>query len=182
MVSVPFSAVESVTVTVSVWPKLASATITLPNEYAFAVALDSSNALYVSWFSLSSFGMAIYKYPSEGSTGGANLNLKLPGYIFPAFAIAFDNRGDLVVPVEDLTHGAPKYLAIFAPGETKPKHKIRMKGLVDVVGGLAFPRDNSNVFYIASENDHDWKQLTYTKGVPRRVVNVAGPTGLALSP
>jgi hypothetical protein len=159
-----------------------SVTIELPSEYAISVALDSSNGLYVSWFDASSFGIAIYKYPSEGSSGGHNLNLDLPTYVFPAYAIAFDRGGNLVVPCEQLDHNPPKYLAIFAPGATEPKHKIREGGLMDVVTGLAFPHWTSKLFYVAAENDHDWMALTYPKAVPRDVVNVGGPAGLALSP
>ena len=159
-----------------------NATILLANEYAFAVALDSSNALYVSWFSLSSFGVEIYKYPTEGSTNGANLNLDLPTYAFPAYALAFDHSGNLVVPYERLDHKPPKYLAIFPPGATEPKKKINMGGLMDVVMGLAFPTSGSKLFYVSTSNDHEWVQLTYPKAIPRDVVNVGSPAGLALSP
>lgn len=157
-------------------------TIELPGEYAFALALDKSNALYVSWFSLSSYGIEIYKYPTEGSSGGANLNLDLPSYVYPAYAIAFDRAGNLVVPCENLTHNPPKYLAVFPPGATQPSKKIKEAGLMDVVTGIAFPHWKSDLFYVTAENDHDWLALTYPKAVPRDVVNVGGPTGLALSP
>ena len=80
-----------------------STTITLSNAYAFNVALDSSNSLYVSWFSLSSYGVDIYKYATEGSSSGENLALDIPPEVFPAYAIAFDNKGNLVVPIEPLT-------------------------------------------------------------------------------
>jgi NHL repeat len=158
-----------------------TATLQVANEYAFAVALDSSNALYVSWFSLSSFGVEIYKYPAEGSTGGTNLNLDLPTYAFPAYCLAFDRSGNLVVPYERLDHNPPKYLAVFAPGATEPKKKINMGGLMDVVAGLAFP-SSGKLFYVATENDHEWLKLTYPKAIPRDVVNVGSPAGLALSP
>lgn len=159
-----------------------SLTISLPNEYAYTLALDSSNALYVSWFSLSSFEIAIYKYPTEGSSTGSNLNLTLPGIVFPAFAIAFDHHGNLVVPVESLAHTPPKYLAVFAPGATKPKRRIREDNLLDVVNGIAFPAWNSKVVYVAGQNTNDWLKLTYPHDVPRDVVEVDVPLGLALSP
>lgn len=159
-----------------------STTISLPQEYAFTVALDSSNALYVSWFSLSSYTISIYKYPTEGSSTGSDLDLDLPSGAFPAYAIAFDHRGNLVVPYEPLTHYPPKYLALFPPGATKPKRKIAYGDLFDVVSGLAFPKESSTLFYVAGENAHDWLKLTYPKHIPRDVVNVGVPTGLALSP
>jgi hypothetical protein len=159
-----------------------STTIELPGQYAFAVALDKSNALYVSWFSLSSYGIEIYKYPTEGSGGGHNLNLDLPPGVFPAYALAFDRHGNLVLPYESLDHNPPKYLAVFPPGATEPSRKIKEAGLVDVVSGVAFPHWDSKLFYVTSENDHDWMALTYPKAVPRDVVNVGGPAGLALSP
>ena len=158
-----------------------SATIQLANDYAFAVALDSSNALYVSWFSLSSYGIEIYKYPTEGSTNGANLNLDLPTYAFPAYALAFDHSGNLVVPYERLDHNPPKYLAVFPPGAKTPKKKINMGGLMDVVTGMAFP-SSGKLLYVATANDHEWLELTYPKAIPRDVVNVGSPAGLALSP
>ncbi len=159
-----------------------SVTIALGYAFATAVALDSSNNLYGAWFTFGSYGIAVYKYPSEGSAGGSNLNLDLPSYVYPAFAMAFDNGGNLVVPCESLTHGPPKYLAVFPPGATKPKRKINEGGLLDVVSGLAFPSGNSKLLYITAENDHDWMALTYPKAVPRDVVNVSIPTGIALSP
>lgn len=158
-----------------------SLTISLASEYAYAVALDSNNALYVSWFSFAGYSVAIYKYATEGSDKGEDLNLKLPGNAWPAFAIAFDNRGNLVVPCETLTLQAPTYLAIFAPGANKPKHKIREGDVLDVVGGIAFPREKSNVFYTTAMADRVWMKLTYTKGVPRDVVTLGGPYGIALS-
>lgn len=159
-----------------------SVTIELAGQIPFALTLDKNNALFVSWFSLSSFGIAIYRYPTEGSASGANLNLDLPSYVYPAYAIAFDRSGNLVVPCENLTHNPPKYLAVFKPGATEPSKKIKEGGLIDVVSGLAFPRWKSKLFYVTAENDHDWLALTYPKAVPRDVVNVGGPTGLALSP
>jgi NHL repeat len=159
-----------------------STTIELPGEYAFTLALDKSNALYVSWFSLSSYGIAIYKYPTEGSSGGSNLNLDLPPGAFPAYGLAFDDRGNLMVPYEPLDHNPPKYIAVFPPGATQPAKKIKMGGLVDIVTGMAFPHWKSKLLYVTAENDHDWLALTYPKLVPRDVVNVGGPTGLALSP
>lgn len=159
-----------------------SVTIELPGQYAISVALDSSNGLYVSWFDASSFDIAIYKYPSEGSSGGHNLNLDLPTYVFPAYAIAFDRGGNLVVPCEQLDHNPPKYLAVFPPGATEPVRKIKEAGIMDVVSGIAFPHWTSKLFYVAAENDHDWMALTYPRAIPRDVVNVGGPAGLALSP
>ncbi len=156
-------------------------TISLPYKYAFNVALDSSNHLYVSWFSLSSYSAEIYEYPTEGSSSGQNLNLALPTYIFPAYAIAFDPSGNLIVPVENLGHTSPKYLAVFAPGATKPKRKINLQSLLDVVTGIAFEPGNAKIIYVSAANDHDWAKLTYPKIVPRDVVNITGPGGLALS-
>jgi hypothetical protein len=159
-----------------------STTITLSNAYAFNVALDSSNSLYVSWFSLSTYGVEIYKYATEGSSNGENLALDIPPEVFPAYAIAFDDKGNLVVPIEPLTHNPPKYIGVFPPGATEPKRKINEGGIVDVVTGLAFPKGNSKLFYAAAINDHDWLALTYPKAIPRDVVNVGGPQGLAISP
>lgn len=156
-------------------------TIALPGESAISVALDSSNRLYTSWFSFSTYAVAIYEYATEGSGTGQNLGLDLPTYVFPAYAIAFDPSGNLIVPVESLTHNPPKYLAVFPPGATKPKHKIDDRSLLDVVTGIAFG-SKSDIFYVSAENDHDWLKLTYPKAVPRDVVNVGSPTGLALSP
>lgn len=157
-----------------------SATIAQAGMYAFAVGLDASNNLYVSWFDLSSFGIQIYKY-APGSTQGTNLNLDLPEYVFPVFGIAFDNAGDLVIAVESLDHNPPKYIEVFPPGATEPSKKINEGGLVDVVEGIAFLK-TSRLFYVASANDNDWMKLTYPRGLPRDVVDVVGPAGLALSP
>lgn len=157
-------------------------TISLPGENAVNLALDAANALYVSWFSLSSFAIAIYKYPTEGSSNGSDLNLALPSGVFPAYAIAFDHGDNLVVPVENLYHTSPKYIAIFPPGATHPKRVIRERGLLDVVSGIAFTRDQRHLFYVTAENDHDWLKLTYPGAIPHDVVNVGVPTGLALSP
>jgi NHL repeat len=159
-----------------------SLTVTLANAYAYAVALDASNELYVSWFVLSSYGIAVYKYASEGSGSGVNLNLNLPEYVFPAFAIAFDPKGNLLVPCESLTHNPPKYLAVFPPGATTPKRKIGEGSIMDVVAGIAFPSWNSKAFYVAAESDLDWIELSYPKAIPLDVVHASGPTGLALSP
>lgn len=161
---------------------LPNVTVTLAGENAVNLALDAENRLYVSWFSLSSFTITIYKYPTEGSSSGSNLNLNLPPGVFPAYAIAFDDKGNLVVPVENLYHTSPKYLGIFAPGATQPKRKIRDRGLLDVVSGIAFSREHPGIFYVTAENDHDWLKLTYPGAIPRDVVNVGLPTGLALSP
>lgn len=158
-----------------------SATIAQAGMYAFAVGLDASNNLYVSWFDLSSFGIQIYKY-APGSTQGTNLNLNLPEYVYPVFGIAFDHAGDLVIAVESLDHNPPKYIEIFPPGATQPKKKINEGDLVDVVEGIAFPLKTSRLFYVASANYNDWMKLTYPRGLPRDVVDVTGPAGLALSP
>lgn len=160
--------------------KTPRATITLPGMYAFAVGLDASNNLYVSWFDLSSYGIQIDKY-APGSTNGTNLNLDLPEYVFPAFAIAFDHSGNLVIPVESLDHNPPKYIEFFPPGATEPSRKIDEAGLVDVVEGIAFPK-TPRLFYVASANDHDWMKLTMHKVIPRDVVQLPGPWGIALSP
>jgi hypothetical protein len=160
--------------------KTPSKTIVLPGMYAFAVGLDASNNLYVSWFDLSSYGIQIYEY-APGSIKGTNLNLDLPEYVFPAFAIAFDHRGNLVIPVESLDHNPPKYIEFFPPGATEPSRKIDEAGLLDVVEGIAFPK-GTRVFYVASASDHDWMKLTMHKAIPRDVVQVPGPWGLALSP
>jgi NHL repeat len=157
-----------------------SATITQAGMYAFAVGLDASNNLYVSWFDLSSFGIQIYKY-APGSTQGTNLNLNLPEYVFPVFGIAFDSAGDLVIAIEQLDHNPPKYIEVFAPGATQPKKKIDEGDLLDVVEGIAFPK-SSRVFYVACANDNDWLKLTYPRGLPRDVTDVIAPGGLALSP
>lgn len=157
-------------------------TIELPNKYAYDVALDASNHLYVSWFSLSSLAVQIYEYQTEGSSSGQNLDLDLPTHVFPAYAIAFDPSGNLIVPVEPLTHNPPKYLAVFPPGATKPKHKINCASLLDVVTGIAFLPGKPKLMYVSAANDHDWLEVTYPKLVPRDVVNVTGPGGLALSP
>ena len=157
-----------------------SATITQAGMYAFAVGLDASNNLYVSWFDLSSFGIQIYKY-APGLTQGTNLNLDLPEYVFPVFGIAFDNAGDLVIAVESLDHNPPKYIEVFPPGAIEPSKKINEGGLVDVVEGIAFPK-TSRQFFVASANDNDWMRLTYPRALPRDVVDVIGPSGLALSP
>lgn len=155
-------------------------TLTLAGEYAFAAALDASNNLYVSWFSLSSFAVEIYKY-APGSSTGTNLGLDLPSYVFPVFDLAFDHSGNLVLAVESLDHNPPKAIEMFPPGATEPSRTIDEGGLVDVVEGIAFPK-NPRIFYVASANDHDWMKLTYRKGIPRDVVNVGVPAGLALSP
>jgi hypothetical protein len=158
-------------------------TITLPGENAVNMTLDASNSLYVSWFSLSSFAIAIYKYPTEGSSTRTNLKLDLPPLSFPAYAIAFDGKGNLMVPWENIYTGEPpNYFAIFRPGATEPKRKINITDLLSVVTGFAFVPSNTSLFYAAAENDHDWMELTYPKLIPRDVVNVGLPTGLALSP
>jgi hypothetical protein len=159
-----------------------SLTISLASQYAVGVALDSSNELFVSWFSTGTYGIDVYKYATEGSGTGANLNLDLPTYVFPAYAIAFDPSGNLLVTVEPLSHNPPKYIAVFPPGTTKPKHKINEGGLLDVVGGIAFPSWKKNVFYVTSENFREWLELTYPKAVPRDVDTLSSPSGIAVSP
>lgn len=157
-----------------------SATISLPGMYAFAVGLDASNNLYVSWFDLSSYGITIYKY-LPGSTSGTNLNLDLPEYVFPAFDLTFDHSGNLVFAVESLDHNPPKFIEFFPPGATEPSRKIDEVGLLDVVEGIAFPK-TTRLFYVASANDHDWLKLLLRRMIPRDVVQVTSPAGLALSP
>jgi hypothetical protein len=104
---------------------------------------------------------AIYKYPTEGSSNGANLNLDLPTYAFPAYALAFDHSGNLVVPYERLDHNPPKYLAIFRPGATEPKK--RSPWAASWTWLADWPSNSGKLFYVATANDHEWLQLTYPK-------------------
>jgi DNA-binding beta-propeller fold protein YncE len=157
-----------------------SLTITQPGYDAFAAVLDASNNLYVSWFSLNDYSVAIYRY-APGSSQGTNLNLELKPGSFPAYALLLDRTGDLLVPYEPLDHNPPKYIGVFPPGSTKPSHKIQYGGLMDIVMGMAFNPDNTRLFE-SSTNDHNWMKLTYPRITPRAVVNVGLPTGLAYWP
>ena len=157
-------------------------TIELPGMIAFALAVDKSNALYVSWFSLSSFGIEIYKYPTEGSSGGANLNLDLPSYVYPAYGIAFDRAGNLVVPCENLTHNPPKYLAVFPPGATQPSKKIKEAGLMDVVTGASRSRTGTRNCSPHSGKRSRLAGAHVSQGGPARRRERRRPDGLALSP
>jgi hypothetical protein len=159
-----------------------STTLETSGESAFAVALDAQNHLYVSWFGFSTYQVAVYEYPTEGSGTGENLNLDLPSNSFPAYVLAFDPAGNLIVPCEPLTHNPPKYLAVFAPGATHPKRKINLAGMLDIVTGIVFVPGRKKLFYASAENDHDWLTLTFPKLIPRDVVNVGVPTGLAVAP
>jgi len=46
---------------------------------------------------------------------------------------------------------------------------------------MAFP-SSGKLLYVATANDHEWLELTYPKAIPRDVVSVGSPAGLALSP
>jgi hypothetical protein len=155
-------------------------TISLPGNDAFATAVDSSNNLYVSWFSLSDYSIRIYRY-APGSTQGADLKLDLKPGSFPAYGLTFDKSGDLLLAYENLTHGPPKYIGVFPPGAKKPSRRIQEAGLLDIVMGMAFNPQNSR-FYVAAINDNDWMKLTYPRITPRSIVVVEQPTGLAYWP
>ncbi|MEO6990351.1 MAG: hypothetical protein ABI346_00855 [Candidatus Baltobacteraceae bacterium] len=157
-----------------------SLTLTLPGLSAVNVALDGANDLYVSWFAKATSTIQVEKY-APGSSSGTNLRLDLPPGSFPAYAIAFDHAGNLVLPYENLSHGAPKYIGVFPPGSTEPSLRIRDGSLLDVVAGIAFPRD-SRLFYVASEGDQIWMRLTYPIVEIRSITSVGIPRGLALSP
>jgi hypothetical protein len=157
-----------------------STTLTLPGYDAFATALDASNNLYVSWFSISDFSIKIYRY-AHGSKQGTDLKLDLAAGSFPAYGLTFDKAGDLVLAYENLNHGPPKYIGIFPPGSKKPSRKIQEAGLLDIVMGMAFNPQNTR-FFVAAVNDNDWMKLTYPHITPRSLVVVAQPTGLAYWP
>lgn len=158
-------------------------TLTLPGLYAFAVALDATGDLYVSWFDLSTYTPSIYKY-APGSTNGTNLDLNLPSSIFPAFSLAFDSAGDLVLAVENGNNLLPpKYIAVFPPGATNPSNEIEEGSVQDIIYAIAFPRSTPGLYYVTSTNFHDWMRLTYPNTIPRDVDNQLTPvSGLALSP
>lgn len=160
-----------------------SKTITQTGLFAFAVALDAAGNLYVSWYDTSVFATSVFKY-APNSTAGTNLNLNLPTRIFPAFALAFDDAGNLVLAVENGNNRfPPRYLAVFPPGATNPSRKIEEGSLLDVVDGIAFPRKSPRFYFVASQNFHDWMRLTYPETLPRDVNNQSSiATGLALSP
>ncbi|HEY3676830.1 MAG TPA: hypothetical protein VGK84_12665 [Candidatus Tumulicola sp.] len=157
-----------------------STTLSLPGYDAFATALDASNNLYVSWFSISDYSIKIYRYAS-GSKQGTDLKLDLEPGSFPAYGLTFDKAGDLLLAYENLTHGPPKYIGVFPPGAKKPSRKIQEAGLLDIVMGIAFNPQNSRLF-VAAVNDNDWMKLTYPRITPRSLVVVAQPTGLAYWP
>jgi hypothetical protein len=157
-----------------------SQTLTLPGMAAVNVALDAPGNLYVSWYSLTSAYIQIEKYAPRSSTG-TNLRLDLPAGSFPAYALAFDRDGNLALAYEPLTHAEPKYLGIFPPGATEPVRKIDESSLLDIVDGIAFPRDGDR-FYVASTNCQLLMQLDYRRLMVRSVASVGGATGLALSP
>ena len=157
-------------------------TLTLSGRYAFDAALDTAGNLYVSWYDLTSYAISVYKY-APGSTHGTNLDLMLPKLVFPAFTLAFDNAGNLVLAVENGNNTLPpKYIAVFPPGSRNPSQKIEGGSLLDIVDGIAFPRRSSEVYYVTNANFYDWMKLTYPQTLPRDVDVVAPTTGLALSP
>ncbi len=157
-------------------------TITLANQYAFALALDSSNKLYVSWFTGSRYIGSIYEYPTEGSDKGSDLNLDLGTNSYPAQALTFDRHGNLIVPVNSFYGIDPKYLAIFPPGATKPKRKISYGQMANVISGLAFAPGSSTQLYVVSQSYQNLLQLSYPKGLPRNNYPLNGPVGIAFSP
>ena len=106
---------------------------------------------------------------------------RLAGVRVPSVRDRIRQRRRPLIAVESLDHNPPKYIEVFPPGATEPSKKINEGGLVDVVEGIAFPK-TSRLFYVASANDNDWMKLTYPRGLPRDVVDVIGPAGLALSP
>jgi hypothetical protein len=170
--------------TVTEYPKGStspSVTLSLSGFYAMGVALDSANNLYVSWWSSGSNDVVQVEEYAPGSTDGKNLGLRLPPAIFPAYAIAFDRSGNLVLSVEPLPHAQPKYLAVFPPGATKPSRKINLTSLLDTVVGIAFPADPKRI-YVASENDSNMLLLTYPGFKVRAGATVGQATGLALAP
>ncbi|MEO7203329.1 MAG: hypothetical protein ABI431_10300 [Candidatus Tumulicola sp.] len=157
-----------------------SATLSLPGYDALATALDASNSLYVSWFSLNDYSIRIFRY-APGSTQGSDLDLDLKPGSFPAYGLTFDKSGDLLLAYENLTHGPPKYIGVFPTGAKRPSRKIQEAGLLDIVMGMAFNRQNSR-FYVAAINDNDWIKLTYPRITPRSIVVVEQPTGPAYWP
>jgi hypothetical protein len=157
-----------------------SATLSLAGYDAFATALDTSNNLYVSWFSINDYSIKIYRY-APGSKQGTDLKLDLEPGSFPAYALLFDRAGDLMLAYENLNHGPPKYIGVFPPGAKKPSRKIQEAGLLDIVMGMAFNPQNSR-FFVAAINDNDWMKLTYPRITPRSLVVIAQPTGLAYWP
>jgi hypothetical protein len=98
--------------------------------------------------------------------------------------MAFDDARNLVVAIDSLNHNTPpRYMAVFPPGSTNPSRKIQLGSLLDVIGGIAFPRKSPGFYFIASTNFHDWMRLTYPDTLPRDVDNWPYATfGLALSP
>jgi hypothetical protein len=159
-----------------------SSSLTMPGSYAMAVALDSSNNLYVSWWTMNTSKIDIYKY-APGSTTGTHLVLDLPPRTVPAHTIAFDDKGDLVIPVEEGLDGriAPEFLAVYSPG-LKTSHKIWLGSLANLVFGVAFPRSNPKDVYITGANGNALLLLTYPRALLRDGASVGAAAGLALSP
>ena len=147
--------------------------------YATAVALDASNNLYVAWFQFGTYVSEIDEY-APGSTVGTNLNLNLPTYSFPIYAMAFDHHGNLVLWNETLDHNT-KYLMTFAPGATEPSHSLPGGSFLDIVTGIAFPRSKTQAF-ISAVNVNEGTLITYPKGLPLDVFGSSLPWGIALSP
>jgi hypothetical protein len=158
-----------------------SASLTVPAAFAFAVALDKSNNLYVSWWTQDGAQTRVYEY-APGDTTGKDLNLILPKESVGSHSIAFDAQGNLVLPVEPgLNHNIqPEYLAVFAPGHRTPR-KLWLGSLANLVFGVAFPTTNAHRVYITGQNGSNLLLLSYPGGLVQAVTPVGLAAGIALS-
>lgn len=158
-----------------------STSFSLPGAYVMALVFDPSGNLLVSWWTQDTRQIQIWKY-APGSTTGTNLDLELPAQTVPGHTIAFDAKGNMVIPVETGLYQVtePQYLAIFHPGSRKP-HKMWLGSLANLVWGVAFPRNKPNEVYISGENSGVLLQLTYPQGLVLGSAPVGLPDGIAIS-
>lgn len=158
-----------------------SASLSVSGAYAAGLALDSSDNLYVAWWTAQTSQIVIYKY-AAGSTTGTNLNLDLPTDAVFAHSLAFDHSGNLVIPVETgyLKPNQPQYLEVFPPG-SRTGHKIWLGSLANLVYGVAIPHNDAHLMYVTGENSNNLLLLTYPRAQVRAASTIAGAGSIVLS-
>jgi len=158
-----------------------TSSITYHNAFAMGVTVDSHDNLYVSWWAQVTRQTKVVEY-AGGSGSGVNLGLHLPSHAVPSHTIAFDHAGNLVLPVETNLYGAlrPEYLAVFAPGATKPR-KLFLGSLANLVYGVAFPPNDPNTVYITGQNSNNFLRLTYPGRQVRDATPVGNATGIVIA-
>jgi hypothetical protein len=159
-----------------------SKSFTVAGALSVGLNLDAADNLYVFWWTLTKNKGLVYKY-APGASGGSDLHLDLPSDMVPAYSLAFDAKGNLVIPVETgfLKPNAPQFLAAYAPGSKKAR-KIWLGSLANLVYGVAFPRDDPGAMYVTGENSNNLLLLTYPGAQVRGAVPVGLASGIAIMP